>query len=66
MTHQSILPERIMVRVTRSPIGVWVADSPDLLGFSVMSNSESHRFGHRSASRLPGPAALTALKWSPA
>lgn len=41
MTYQSILPERIKVRVTRSPIGVWVADSPDLPGFRVMSNSES-------------------------
>ena len=41
MTYQSILPERINVRVTRSPTGVWVADSPDLLGFRVMSNSGS-------------------------
>ena len=40
MTYQSILPERIKVRVTRSPIGVWVADSPDLPGFRVISNSE--------------------------
>ena len=41
MAYQSIPPERIKVRITRSPIGVWVADSPDLLGFRVISNSES-------------------------
>ena len=41
MTHQSILPERITVTVTRAPMGAWVAESPDLLGFSVMSNNES-------------------------
>ena len=40
MAYQSIPPERIKVRITRSPIGVWVADSPDLSGFRVMSNSE--------------------------
>lgn len=39
MTHQSILPNRIKVTVTRSPMGWWVAQSPDLLGFSVMSSS---------------------------
>lgn len=40
MTHQSILPERIKVTVTRAPMGGWVAQSPDLLGFSVMSSTE--------------------------
>ena len=41
MTYRPVLPELIKVRITRSPIGVWVADSPDLLGFRAMSNSES-------------------------
>ena len=41
MTYQSILPERITVTVTRAPMGAWVAESQDLLGFSVMSNNES-------------------------
>ena len=41
MTHQSILSERITVKVTRAPMGAWIAESQDLLGFSVMSNNES-------------------------
>jgi hypothetical protein len=41
MTHQSILPQRIKVTVTRAPMGGWVAQSPDLLGFSVMSSSDN-------------------------
>ena len=41
MTHESILPDRIKVTVTRAPMGAWVAESPDLLGFSVVSNNES-------------------------
>ena len=41
MTYQSILPDRIKVTVTRASMGAWVAESPDLLGFSVMSNNES-------------------------
>jgi hypothetical protein len=41
MSSQSALPQRIEVRITRAPIGVWVADSPDLSGFVVLSNKES-------------------------
>ena len=41
MTNQSILPAQIRVKVSRASMGMWVAESPDLQGFSVMSNNES-------------------------
>ena len=41
MANQSILPEQIRVKVNRASLGMWVAESPDLLGFSVMSHNES-------------------------
>ncbi len=40
MDHKPILPERIQVKVTRAPMGGWVALSPDLPGFSVMSSTK--------------------------
>ncbi len=40
MNHSN-LPEQIRVKVGRAHIGMWVAESPDLLGFSVTANNES-------------------------
>jgi hypothetical protein len=34
MANHSNLPEQIRVKVSRAFIGMWVAESPDLLGFS--------------------------------
>jgi hypothetical protein len=41
MTSQSNNSRRIRVRIAPTPIGAWVAESPDLPGFMVMANNES-------------------------
>ena len=40
MSSKPTLPQLIKVKLTRTPIGVWVAESPDLPGFFAVSNSE--------------------------
>jgi hypothetical protein len=41
MSSQEVFPHLIKVKLTRTPIGVWVAESPDLRGFFAAANTQS-------------------------